>query len=61
MKTITLPTCLLLALLLDLGARAQGTAFTYQGRLQDTGEPANGTYDLRFTLFDAPIDRKSVV
>ena len=55
MKTITLPTCLLLALLLDLGARAQGTAFTYQGRLQDTGEPANGTYDLRFTLFDVPI------
>ncbi len=31
-----------------------GTAFTYQGRLTDGGAPANGRYDLRFTLFDAP-------
>jgi hypothetical protein len=32
-------------------AFAQGTAFTYQGRLNDSGSPANGTYDLRFALF----------
>ena len=32
---------------------AQGTAFTYQGRLNADGQPANGSYDLRFTLFDA--------
>ena len=32
---------------------AQGTAVTYQGRLNDSGVPANGTYDLRFRLFDA--------
>ena len=32
---------------------AQGTAFTYQGRLGDTGQPANGTYDLTFSLFYA--------
>ena len=32
-------------------ARAQGTAFTYQGRLGDSGSPANGSYDLTFTLF----------
>jgi len=32
---------------------AQGTAFTYQGRLNDSGSPANGNYDLEFTLFDA--------
>ena len=31
----------------------QGTAFIYQGRLNDGGVPANGAYDLRFTLFDA--------
>jgi hypothetical protein len=31
-----------------------GTAFTYQGYLKDGGEPANGTYDFRFLLFDAP-------
>jgi len=32
---------------------AQGTAFTYQGRLNDSGVPANGTYDFTFQLFDA--------
>src|SRR5690348_8563897 len=32
-------------------ARAQGTAFTYQGRLNDGGQPANGIYDLTFALF----------
>lgn len=32
---------------------AQTTAFTYQGRLTDNGIPANGSYDLRFTLYDA--------
>ncbi|MBW8863528.1 MAG: hypothetical protein JF609_01115, partial [Verrucomicrobia bacterium] len=32
---------------------AQGTAFFYQGRLNDGGVPANGAYDLRFALFDA--------
>ncbi|NOZ95289.1 MAG: hypothetical protein GXP47_11220 [Acidobacteria bacterium] len=30
-----------------------GTAFTYQGRLTDGGRPANGTYDLRFRLYNA--------
>jgi len=30
----------------------QGTAFTYQGRLTDNGTPANGVYDLRFTIYD---------
>jgi hypothetical protein len=33
-------------------ARAQGTAFTYQGRLNDGGAPANGSYDITFALFD---------
>jgi len=28
-----------------------GTAFTYQGRLKDGGSPANGVYDLQFTLY----------
>ena len=30
-----------------------GTAFTYQGRLIDNGSPANGAYDMRFTLHSA--------
>jgi YVTN family beta-propeller protein len=32
---------------------AQGTAFSYQGRLNDGGSPATGIYDLRFTVCDA--------
>jgi hypothetical protein len=36
-----------------LGAGAQGTAFTYQGRLNDGASPANGTYDLRFAIYDS--------
>jgi hypothetical protein len=32
---------------------ALGTAFTYQGRLADGGNPATGIYDLRFALYDA--------
>src|SRR6476659_7791497 len=32
---------------------AQSSVFTYQGRLQDGGAAANGTYDFRFTLWDA--------
>jgi len=31
---------------------AQGTAFTYQGRLQNNGSPASGTYNLAFWLFN---------
>src|SRR5262245_24547182 len=34
-------------------ALAQGTAFTWQGRLNDGANPANGAYDLTFTLFNA--------
>jgi len=34
-------------------ARAQVTAFTYQGRLDDGGAPANGIYDLRFAIYNA--------
>lgn len=32
---------------------AQTTAFTYQGKLTDGGNPANGNYDLQFALFDS--------
>jgi hypothetical protein len=37
-----------------LSAQPIGTAFTYQGRLADAGNPANGPYDLQFVLMDAP-------
>ena len=35
-----------------LPAEAQTTAFTYQGKLIDGGNLANGSYDLQFKLFD---------
>jgi len=31
---------------------AQTTAFTYQGKLSDGANPANGNYDMQFNLFD---------
>lgn len=34
-------------------ADSVGTAFTYQGRLQDGTNAATGLYDLRFTVYDA--------
>jgi hypothetical protein len=33
---------------------AQGTAFTYEGRLNDGAGPASGIYDLRFAIYDSP-------
>jgi len=45
-------TFVLLISVLDFSAFAQGTAFTYQGRLNSSGEAASGQYDLSFTLFN---------
>src|SRR6266404_1912472 len=51
----TAPSMLLgLAITLAQCASAQTTAFTYQGKLTDGGDPANGLYDLTFLLWDAP-------
>jgi len=55
MKTKLLPA---VCLAVVLGATASfaaplGTAFTYQGRLSDGTNPANGTYDFTFALYDA--------
>jgi hypothetical protein len=33
--------------------QAQGTAFNYQGHLNDGGNPANGTYDLQFAIYNS--------
>src|SRR5216117_4088320 len=48
--------CTLLAFVVVLvwagPVRAQITVFTYQGRLTDVGNPANGNFDLQFALFD---------
>jgi len=63
MKNVTLLVTILLCVALAGAAglaRARnlqapaGTGFTYQGRLTDGGAPANGAYDLTFTLYDDP-------
>jgi len=53
---------LLAAASLTLSAYAQqsSTAFTYQGFLKDDGQPANGTYDLKFTLYDAATEGNAI-
>src|SRR5262245_59004760 len=55
MRNRTQPQFLMLtALILSsvLGANAQTTQFTYQGKLSDSGSPASGNYDFQFKLFD---------
>ena len=49
---------MLLALLSTINSplstlHAQGTAFTYQGRLNAGGNPVSGVYDFSFALFNA--------
>jgi hypothetical protein len=53
MKTYIKIFIMLVLLVGTINLRAQGTAFTYQGRLNDGTNPANGSYDLRFYLRDA--------
>ena len=59
-KTAFLRSAVLLLLLAaglpPISALAQGTAFTYQGRLNDANGPASGNFDLTFTLFATNID-----
>jgi hypothetical protein len=38
-----------------VSVHAQGTAFSYQGRLQNNGAPANGSYDLMFALYSTNV------
>jgi len=57
MKTRLHPALLCFCLLppaFSPSALAQGTAFTYQGRLDSGGAPANGIYDFTFALYNAP-------
>ena len=41
-------------------AFAQGTAFTYQGRLDAKGVPANGSYDVQFALYATNVTGSAV-
>jgi len=59
MKTRIIAICYLVSAISEL-ASAQGTAFTYQGRLNDGAGPANGVYDLRFEIFDASVNGNQI-
>ena len=37
-----------------------GSAFTYQGRLKQGSQPAQGTFDLKFRLYDAATDGNQI-
>ncbi len=48
------PLALFTLLTFAASAAPLGTGFTYQGRLKDGSDPANGSYDVKFTVFDVP-------
>lgn len=57
---IRLPRLLILAGVLAFAGAAHAQVaqlpdFTYQGRLQQNGQPASGSFDLTFTLYDAAV------
>jgi len=52
LRSLALSLLVLPTISFQLSTRAQGTSFTYQGRLIDAGVPANAGYDMRFTLYD---------
>ena len=51
LRHAAIPTLLAIFSICPAIAYGQGTAFTYQGRLNDGSSPATGEYDLRFTLY----------
>lgn len=53
---IELIATILMVLFLMANVWAQTTAFNYQGRLTDGGNPANGNFQMQFKLFDALSD-----
>lgn len=55
MKTTINRTLIALVILISIPQiEAQGTAFTYQGRLNNGGIQANGLYDFQYSLSNAP-------
>ena len=54
--TLSALTLALAALATSAAPAGSTEAFTYQAQLRQAGELANGTYDLQFTLWNAPVD-----
>lgn len=51
MRTLSLTIAIILCL--SVGAHAQTSTFTYQGRLTESTAPASGTYEMQFSLWTA--------
>jgi len=51
---------ILFSFLVAINLHAQSSTFTYQGKLTDGGSPANGTYLMQFSLFDAPANGNQI-
>ena len=58
MRTTTISMIVVVGLVVSLAvvgkATPMGTAWTYQGRLMDANDTADGEYDFQFKLYDAP-------
>ncbi|HSX62304.1 MAG TPA: hypothetical protein VLF18_19135, partial [Tahibacter sp.] len=54
LRRMTLVACLIAAGAAVAQTTPQLPNFTYQGRLQQSGAPANGNFDLAFALYDQP-------
>lgn len=52
-KLFKISTALVIGLVFALSAFSQTTEFTYQGKLVESAQPADGNYDFEFALFDA--------
>ncbi len=57
---LSLPVVVLMAAAGTASLLAQGSRFTYQGRLDKSGSPASGTFDLRFNLFDSQTSETTI-
>jgi hypothetical protein len=53
MKRALLSAALVAALIFGAGA-IHAASFTYHGSLQDSGKPAEGSYDIELTLYSSP-------
>lgn len=62
LSTILLSIALILGLILltVVAIDAQSASFTYQGKLNSNNNPANGTYEMQFKLFDAMTDGNQI-
>ena len=61
MRILNMCSCVVLLAAVSMTSAAPiNTAFTYQGRLHDKGDPASGLYDFSFRLMNEPKEGKQI-